>query len=57
MSNQMTPEQALAILTQATASVQANRDVHIQIMNAIEVIKELVSAKKPKQELKLEKSN
>lgn len=57
MNNQMTPEQALSILSQATELVQANRAVHLQIMQAIEVLKPLVKPVAAKPELKLEKSN
>lgn len=38
----MTPEQAIQLLIQATAPVNANREVHMQILKAIEVLKQLV---------------
>jgi hypothetical protein len=56
MHTQMTPEQALTILSQATELVQANRQVHMQILAAIETLKPLVKPQ-GKPELKLEKSN
>lgn len=36
----MTPEQALALLDQITQSVQATRQVHVQIQEALRVLKE-----------------
>ena len=38
----MTPEQALQILTVATASLSATRDQHAQIIQALNTLKELV---------------
>lgn len=38
----MTPEQALQILTAATAAVHATRDQHTQIIQALNTLKELV---------------
>jgi len=38
----MTPDQALQILTLATANVNATRDQHAQIIQAINTLKELV---------------
>lgn len=52
MSEKMTPEQALSILSQATELVQANRQVHLQIINAIEVLKPLVKQVLPLKEVK-----
>lgn len=42
----MSPEQALQYLAQVTASLQANRETHLAIINAIKVIED---ALKPKQ--------
>ncbi len=39
----MTPEQALQILTMATGNLQATREQHSQIVQAIEVIKALIN--------------
>jgi hypothetical protein len=36
---QLTPKQALEILEQATATLNTNRAVHIQILQALEVLK------------------
>lgn len=41
----MTTEQALQLITSVTESVQANRQVHIQILQAIEVIKKALEKK------------
>jgi hypothetical protein len=38
----MTPEQALDLLTQVTAAVQANRQTHAQIAEALKVLKEAI---------------
>ncbi len=40
----MTPEQALAILDQATAAYSGNRASHLQIMEALQVIRGLVAS-------------
>ena len=38
----MTPEQAIAILTQSTAMLGATREQHLQIMKALQVLSDLV---------------
>ena len=35
----MTPKQALEILVQASGQLNANREVHLQILKAIDVLK------------------
>lgn len=48
----MTPQEALEILTQTTAHVQANREVHGKVLEALRVLQGLVTkdttASKPK---------
>jgi hypothetical protein len=45
----MTPQEALNILDQAVSQLQANRQIHVQLQQAIEVLREAI---KPKEEKK-----
>jgi len=47
--NQLTPEQALDILSQATAQLSATRDVHATIQQAIQVLSDLILEKSEKE--------
>ena len=38
----MTPEQALALLSQVSGQVSANREVHLKIIEAIDILKEKI---------------
>lgn len=42
----MTPEQALSLLSQASAQLSANREVHIQLIKAVEVLEQAIKEKK-----------
>jgi hypothetical protein len=47
----MTPEQALKIVNDATGQLQANRETHSLIMQALAVLKDAIAPKpEPKQE-------
>jgi len=39
----MTPEQALGILAQATSQVNANRETHLAILAAIDILKKAIN--------------
>lgn len=41
----MTPQQALAILDQATRRLKEERDIHLQIMQALQVLAEALAPK------------
>ncbi len=43
----MTPQQALQVIVEATAELNAKRSVHETIIQAINTLKELVEAKEP----------
>jgi hypothetical protein len=45
----MTPEQAIAILTNATAMLPANRAQHQEIIAALNVLTALIAPKSPPQ--------
>ena len=38
----MTPEQALQLLAQASGQLNANREVHLQLIKAIEVLQAVI---------------
>lgn len=42
----MTPQQALSILTQVTAAIPTNREQHLQILKALEVIHKILEGEK-----------
>lgn len=42
----MTPEQAIQFIDQVTAQLTVNRQVHIQVIESIRVLKELVNKSK-----------
>lgn len=42
----MTKEEALSVLDQATAAVSAPRAAHVQIQQALEVLKQLIDKEK-----------
>lgn len=38
----MTPEQAINIIDQAVAQIQANREVHVKLQEAIQILNNLI---------------
>ncbi len=53
MEQQQTPEeQSLAILDQATATANLPRQMHFQVIGAIQCLKKLVDANKPEPDLR-----
>lgn len=47
----MNPQQALELLDRAVSQVNANREAHIALVNALEVIKKAISPKEDKVEV------